>query len=110
VAPLNLIHGKTIHRARFTYFDDAVQNPVLRLYQVDRQGGGSYIWYQVPDASGGTFLATSPALDTLVDNHNYAYYFVADLGNGLSGSDLRAIEIEISYVSETYLPLIVRGF
>jgi hypothetical protein len=110
VAPLNLIHGKTIHHARFTYYDDSVQNPYLWLYQVDRQGDGSLLWAYNPDASGGFFVATSPALGTVIDNHNYAYYFVAKLGDVPAGTDLRAIEVEISYVSETYLPLIVRGF
>jgi hypothetical protein len=109
VAPLNLIHGKTIQHARFTYYDDSVQNPDLWLYQVDRQGDGALLWAYSPDASGGSFVATSPFLGTLVDNHNYAYYFIAKLGEVPAGSDLRAIEIEIAYVSETYLPLIVRN-
>jgi len=111
IAPLNLIHGKRIHRVRFTYYDDSLQDPDLWLYRVDRQGSGSLLWqYDTPPASGGYFTAVSPRLDEVVDNHNYAYYFRVFLGTTVAGADLQAMEVEISYVSQVYLPLILRNY
>ena len=107
VVPLNLIHGKTIHQVRFSYYDNSVDNPYLRLYQVDRQGSGSYLWSYGPDAAGGYFTAVSPPLSQLVDNHNYAYYFIALLSPS-AGSNLQAMEIEVSYVADVYLPLVLK--
>jgi hypothetical protein len=110
VAPLNLIHGKTIRRARFTYYDVSAENPAMYLYRVSRQGtpGSAILWSYEPEADGGYFVATSPRLDHVVDNHSFAYYFVAQLGNSVAGSDLRAMEIEISYICETYLPVVFK--
>ena len=105
--PLSLIHGKTIHQARFTYYDNSAENPVLLLYRVDRQGNGSFIWNFIPDASGGYFTAISPRLGLAVDNQNFAYYFIAGL-HASAGSDLQAMEIEISYVADVYLPLVLK--
>jgi hypothetical protein len=106
LAPLNLISGKTIRYARFTYSDlSPSENPSLYLYRVDRQGSGSWVWIHTPDAVGGTFIATSPRLDLLVDNANYAYYFVVRLGTSAVGADLKAMEIEISYVLDVYLSI-----
>jgi hypothetical protein len=111
LAPLNLISGKTIRYARFTYSDlSPSENPNLYLYRVDRQGGGSYVWTHTPDAVGGTFVATSPPLDLLVDNANYAYYFMARLGTSAVGTDLKAMEIEISYALDVYLPVVLREY
>jgi hypothetical protein len=110
VAPLSLIHGKTIQHARFTYYDNSTENPDLYLYQVDRQGTGSIIWSYTPDASGGYFTAASPRLGQVVDNQNYAYYFIARLGSSAVGSNLKAMEIEISYITEAYLPILLKSY
>lgn len=110
VAPLNLIHGKTIQHARFTYYDNSTENPGLYLYQVDRQGSGSLIWSYTPDASGGYFTAVSPRLGQVVDNQNYAYYFIARLGSPAVGSNLKAMEVEISYITEAYLPILLKSY
>jgi hypothetical protein len=110
IAPLNLIHGKVIRRARFTYYDDSTQNPTIYLYRVSRQGitGSAILWSHEPDAADGYFSTTSPRLDHVVDNHNYAYYSIVRLGKSAVGPDLRVMEMEISYINETYLPLILR--
>jgi hypothetical protein len=108
VVPLNLIHGRSVHQARFTYYDTSTSNPFLSLYQVDRQGGASVLWYNVPHESGGYFTAVSPHLGFVVDNANYAYFFLARLGGSAAGGTLRAMEIEVVYDAYVYLPLILR--
>jgi len=68
------------------------------------------VWTHTPDEVGGTFVATSPRLDLLVDSANYAYYFMARLGTSAVGADLKAMEIEISYVLDVYLPVVLRQY
>jgi hypothetical protein len=108
VAPLNLVHGKTIQHAHLTYYDVSDQNPALWLYRADRQGNGILLWTFVPEAAGGYLVATSPYLGEVVDNQAYAYYFVVRLGDVAAGSSLQAMEVEISYVGEIYLPVVLR--
>ena len=110
VAPLDLVDGKTIRRVKFTYYDaSSTANPALFLYQVDRQGNLSYLWTYTPAASDGYFTAISPPMNEVVDNWNYAYYFLVSLGNPPVGYDLRAMEVEVAYVLDTYLPVILRS-
>ena len=109
VAPLNLIHGKAIQHAHLTYYDNSDQNPALWLYRVNRQGGGVVVWSFVPLAAGGYLVATSPYLGEVVDNEAYAYYFITKLGDGTASVDLQAMEVEICYVGEVYLPVVLRG-
>jgi hypothetical protein len=108
IAPLDLIDNKTIWRVRFTYWDESAHNPYLLLYQVDRQGSGTYIWAYIPLASGGYFEAVSPSLGLAIDNENYAYYFKVILGGSAVSTNLIALEVEVSYVEEVFLPLVLR--
>ena len=48
-------------------------------------------------------------LGEVVDNQNYAYYFTARLGATAVGDNMRAMEIEIWYITQTYLPMILRN-
>ena len=110
VAPLDLIDGKTIRQVKFMYYDNSPTNPILYLYRVNRQGGLSYPWIYTPAASGGYFTAVSPPMSEVVDNWNYAYYFMVDLGTPPVGSALKAMEVEVAYVLDTYLPIILKNF
>ena len=110
VAPLDLIDGKTIRQVRFTYYDASTTDPDLYLYRVNRQGGLSYLWTASPAAEGGYFTAISPPMSEVVDNQNYAYFFTVNLGEPAVGSDLRAMEVEVAYVLDTYLPVILRSY
>jgi hypothetical protein len=109
VAPLDLIDGKTIRQVKFTYYDASTTNPYLYLYRVNRLGSLSYLWMNSPAASGGYFAAISPPMNEVVDNENYAYYFLVSLGDPPVSYDLRAMEVEVDYVLDTYLPIILRN-
>ena len=110
VAPLDLIDGKTIRQVKFTYYDESTTNPYLYLYRVNRLGSLSYLWMNSPAASGGYFTAASPPMSEVVDNENYAYFFTVNLGQPAVGSALQAMEVEVSYVLDTYLPVILRSY
>ena len=110
VAPLDLIDGKTIRKVKFTYYDVSSADPWVLVYRVDRQGNLLILWnYEMPAASGGYFAAASPPMSEVVDNQNYAYFFTVNLGEPAVGSDLRAMEVEVAYVLDTYLPIILRS-
>ena len=110
VAPLDLIDGETIRKVKFTYYDVSSADPRLLVYRVDRQGSLLLLWnYEIPAASGGYFTAVSPPMSEVVDNENYAYFFTANLGQPPVGNSLRAMEVEVAYVLDTYLPVILRS-
>jgi hypothetical protein len=111
VAPLDLAHGKTIQTVRFSFYDNSAQNCILYLYRVSRQGmpGSGIIWSYTPDVTGGYLQAVSPYIGQVVDDQNYAYYFVARMGVTPAGANLQALEVEIAYVIPAYLPLILKN-
>jgi hypothetical protein len=74
---------------------------------VDRQGNGRS-WSYIAQASGGYFTFVSPALAEPVDNQNYAYYFSVILSSSAS-SNLQAMQVQVDYLSDMYLPAITRG-
>jgi hypothetical protein len=80
------------------------------LYRVDRQGHWLILWNSTPAASGGYFTAVSPPMNEVVDNQNYAYYFVVNLGQPPVGADLKAMKVEVDYVLDAYLPLILKNY
>lgn len=112
IAPLDLPHGSTIQQVKVTFYDNATQNATWTLYQVDRQGDGSYLWRATPDRQS-TAIAPyySPTLQETVDNQNYAYYFMATL-NTAAGSNLRVYEVAIGYTAaaNVYLPIILKSY
>jgi len=109
VAPLDLIHGQTVHWIRFTFLDQSPENASMYLYRVDRQGNGDYPWSYNSDVSGGYFTTASPYMELTIDNHNYAYYFAVELGSSAAGNDLCALEIAVIYGDTVYLPLILKN-
>ncbi len=111
VAPLDLADGRMIRQVKITYYDvSSTANPALYLDRVNRQGGWLHLWSYTPAASGGYFAVVSPLLNEVVDNQNYAYYFLVELGTPPVGSDLQAMEVEISYGYNTHLPIILRSY
>jgi hypothetical protein len=112
VAPLDLINGKIMRQVKFTYYDVSPDaDPWMFLYRVDRQGNLLLLWnYEAPAVSGGYFTAVSPPMSEVVDNFDYAYYFIANLDAPPVGEDLRAMEVEVAYVLDTYLPVILRSY
>jgi hypothetical protein len=108
VAPLDLIDDRTIRRVRCIYYDNTTHNPRLLLYQVDRQGSGVLQWDFTPAASGGYFEATSPPMGLPVNNEDFAYYVILRLGDTVVESDLIVYDLEVLYVDEVFLPLVLR--
>ncbi len=107
-APLDLIDGKTIRQVRFIYYDHSSStNPTLIMYRADRQGSTYLLWYYTPIAFGDYFTAISPPMNEVVDNANWAYYFEVALGSPPAGTDLCAMKVEVDYVADTYLPIIL---
>jgi hypothetical protein len=110
VTSLDLIDGQTIRQVKFTYYDVSSTDPMALLYRVDRQGHWLILWNSTPAASGGYFTAVSPPMNEVVDNQNYAYYFVVNLGQPPVGADLKAMKVEVDYVLDAYLPLILKNY
>jgi hypothetical protein len=112
LTPLHLPDGVLINNLDFYAYLDSSQPGVARLQRTE-WGSGNYQDLAVISTGtgnlGNKLFSTNTVAGGPVDNAKYGYWIVWDLpANSLSGVNVQAQAMRISYDARVYIPLVIK--